>query len=212
MHSSIVVTKPALDIKLISLYEAKVSLGLPTASTLEDELLTFIINRSSDEVQTLCSRVFPKEQVIETFREINNPITQLPLSRYPVKPDDIVSIAIDNDPIEYDIDSESGILTLYGGNFWAESVVATYAGGYEVPQEVPPALRQATLLIAKETYYQTQRGDASIRQIAHKESRIIYFDPATMIKAMNSGSSGQGGSAAQNAAKNLLQRYTRLTA
>jgi hypothetical protein len=90
-------------------------------------------------------------------------------------------------------------------------VVATYAGGYAIPQEVPPALRQATLLFAKDYYQTTQRGDQSIRQIAHKESRIIYFDPATMMKAMNSGGGG-GGSAAQNAARNLLQRYTRLTA
>jgi hypothetical protein len=211
MHSSIVVTKPAPDPALITLYEAKVALQIPTSSTDMDELLRFIIIRASDEVQTLCSRVFPKEEVIETFREIGNPITRLPLSRYPVKVDDIVSIAIDGSPAEFDVDSASGILTLYGGNFWSESVVATYAGGYAIPQEVPPALRQATLLFAKDYYQTTQRGDQSIRQITHKESRIIYFDPATMMKAMNSGGSG-GGSAAQNAARNLLQRYTRLTA
>jgi hypothetical protein len=214
MHSSIAVVKPALDIGLISLYEAKVSLGIPTSSTDQDELLRFIINRASDEVQTLCSRVFPKEEVIETFREINNPITRLPLSRYPVQLDDISSIVIDGTDTVYDLDSETGILTLYAGNFWAETVVVSYSGGYEIPQGVPPALRQATLLFTKEIYYSAQRGDTSIRQVAHKESRIIYFDPATMIKAMNTGGSGGGGggSAAQNAAKNLLQRYTRLTA
>jgi len=212
MHSSIQVIEPALDKALITLYEAKVALKISPSSTDSDEALQLIILRASDEVQTICSRVFPKETVVETFREIVNPITRLPLSRYPVKPNDILSVVIDGTDIEYDIDSESGILTLYGGNFWAESVVATYAGGYEIPQEVPPALRQATLLMTKEAYHSEQRGDSSIRQIAHKESRIIYFDPATMLKAMNSGSSGQGGSAAQNATKNLLMRYTRLTA
>jgi len=212
MHSSIVVTKPAPDPALVTLYEAKVALKIPTESTDSDEMLRFIILRSSDEVQTLCSRVFPKEEVIETFREIVNPITRLPLSRYPVKPEDIFSIVVDGTEIEYDVDVNSGILTLYNGGFWAETVVATYAGGYEIPHEVPPALKQATLMMAKEAYYSTQRGDSSIRQITHKESRIVYFDPSTMIKAMNSGSSGGGGSAAQNAAKSLLQRYTRLTA
>jgi hypothetical protein len=213
MHSSITVTKPALDTALVTLYEAKVALKIPAESTDNDEMLKFIIDRSSDEVQTLCSRVFPKEDVIETFREIDNPITRLPLSRYPVKPQDIVSIAVDGGTVDFDIDQESGILTLFSGAFWAQSVVATYAGGYAIPQEVPPALRQATLLFAREAYYSSLRGDTTVRQIAHKESRISYFDPATLARAMSSGSSGSsGGSAAQNAAKSLLQRYTRLTA
>jgi hypothetical protein len=214
MHSSITVTKPAPDKALVTLYEAKVSLKIPTSSTDSDEMLRFIILRASDEVQTLCSRVFPKEEVIETFREIANPITRLPLSRYPVKPQDIISVAVDGGPVDFDIDQESGILTLYGGSFWSESVIATYAGGYEIPQEVPPALRQAVLLFARETYFSSQHGDTSVRQITHKESRITYFDPSAMVKAMNSGGGGGsgGGSAAQNAAKSLLQRYTRLTA
>jgi hypothetical protein len=210
MHSSITVTKPALDTALITLYEAKVSLKIPTESTINDEMLKFIIDRASDEVQTLCSRVFPKEEVIETFREIENPITRLPLSRYPVKPEDIVSVAVDGGPVDFDIDQESGILTLFNGTFWAQSVIATYAGGYEIPQEVPPALKQAVLLFAREAYYSSLRGDTTVRQITHKDSRIVYFDPNTILKAMMAG--GKGGSPAQTAAMSLLQRYTRLTA
>jgi hypothetical protein len=213
MHSSITVTTPAPDKALVTLYEAKTSLKIPTSSTDSDELLKMLIIQASDEAQTLCSRVFPKESVIETFREIENPITRLPLSRYPVKPEDIVSIDVDGGPVDFDIDQESGILTLFAGDFWAESVVATYAGGYKVPQEVPPALRQAVLLFVRESYYSTARGDSSVRAIAHKESRITYFDPASMMKAMASGGGGSsGGTASQKAAQALLQRYTRLTA
>jgi hypothetical protein len=219
MHSSIIVTKPAPDISLITLYEAKVSLKLDATSTAEDESLKFMILRASDEVGVLCSRVFAKESVIETFREIVNPISRLYLSRYPVKPADIVSIEIDEDaldPIDYDIDPETGKLTLPGGT-WAEDIVVTYSGGYEVPQEVPPALRQAVILLTREAYYTTQRGDASVRSISHKESRIIYFDPATQMKAAaaaggGGGGGAAGGTAAQKAAQSLLQRYTRLTA
>jgi hypothetical protein len=211
MHSSVVVTKPAPDKSLITLYEAKVALKIAPSSTDSDELLKFIILRSSDEVQTLCSRVFPKEAVIETFREIEQPITRLYLSRYPVQLDDIESIAVDGNVSEFDIDPESGKLSLFGGAQWPESVVATYAGGYAIPQEVPPAIKQAVLLFTRDSYYSSQRGDASVRQISHKESRISYFDPSKM-GGSSSSSSGGGGSPAENAARNLLQRYTRLTA
>jgi hypothetical protein len=212
MHSSIIVTKPAPDKSLITLYEAKVALKIAPSSSDSDELLKFIILRSSDEVQTLCSRVFPKEAVVETFREIEQPITKLYLSRYPVQPLDVVSITADaGDVTGFDIDPESGKLSLTGGALWAESVVATYAGGYAIPQEVPPAIKQAVLLFTRDAYYASQRGDASVRQISHKESRISYFDPSKMGGSLSS-SSGGGGSPAENAARNLLQRYTRLTA
>lgn len=209
MHSSITVVKPAPDIALVTLYEAKVALKIPTSSTTDDESLKYMILRASDEVQTLCSRFFPKEQVIETFREIENPITKLYLSRWPVKPDDIVSIEVDGGEADFDIDSESGKLSLWGGNFWAETVIATYSGGYEIPQGVPPALKQAVLLFTRDAYYSAQRGDASIRSITHKESRIMYFDPNAKS---SSGGGGASGSPAQRAAKDLLQRFTRLTA
>jgi hypothetical protein len=207
MHSSILVTKAAPDTSLITLYEAKLGLKIPTSNADQDEQLKFMILRASDEVQTLCSRVFPKEGVVETFREIENPISRLYLSRYPVKREDIVSIEADGMPLDYDVDGQSGKLTLVGGNVWADSVIIEYAGGYAIPNEVPYALRQATLLITRDAYYAMQRGDASIRQISHKESRISYFDPSK-----TGGSSSSGGTPGQEAAKNLLQRYTRLVA
>jgi hypothetical protein len=215
MHSSIIVTKPAPDISLITLYEAKIALNIPTSDTSSDEALKFFILRSSDEAQVLCSRFFARESVIETFREVVNPITRLYLSRYPVKPEDIVSIEVDGAPLTgYDIDPETGKLSLWDGTTWAESIVATYTGGYEVPQGVPPSLRQAVILLTREAYYSTAHGDSSVRSITHKESRIMYFDPAAMVKAMSSGggSGPSGGTAAQKAAQSLLQRYTRLTA
>ncbi len=210
MHSSITVTKPAPDKALVTLYEAKVALKISPSSTTDDESLRLMILRASDEVQTLCSRVFPKEEVIEIFREIDNPITRLYLSRYPVKSEDIVSIEADGMPLDYDVDTESGKLTLVDGNVWAQSVTVEYAGGYAIPHEVPGALRNAVLLFTKDAYYATQRGDSSIRQISHKESRISYFDQSKM--GGTSGGSGAGGSPSQNAAKSLLQRYTRLIA
>jgi hypothetical protein len=210
MHSSIIVKKAAPDPALVTLHEAKTALQLPTNVTTGDEALRQMILRSSDEVQTLCSRVFPKETVIETFRECDNPISRLYLSRYPVQPLDIVSITADGSALdlEYDIDVASGKLSLWGGNIWASSLTVEYAGGYEIPNGVPYALRQAVLLFIRDAYHTAARGDSSIRQISHKESRISYFDQS---KA-DSGASGGGVSAAQKAATSLLQRYTRLIA
>ena len=210
MHSSIVVVKAAPTLALVSLYEAKIALQIPPSSTSDDEALQFMIERSSDEVQTLCSRFFPKETVIETFREVDNPITKLYLSRYPVKAEEITNITGNGSPweIEYDVDSFSGKLSLWGGSLWTSSISVEYSGGYAIPHEVPPALKQAVLLFTKDAYYASQRGDSSIRQISHKESRISYFDTGKD----SGGASSGAGSAAQKAATSLLQRYTRLTA
>jgi hypothetical protein len=61
-------------------------------------------------------------------------------------------------------------------------------------------------MLAREAYYSTLRGDASVRMVAHKESRIIYFDPNVLAK---SGGGGSHGTPAQRAASDLLTHFTR---
>jgi len=211
MHSSIMITKAAPDKALVTLYEAKVSLRLPTNGTTNDELLKFAINRASDEVNWTCARDFAYETVIEKFHEILNPITRLYLSRYPVKPEEVVSIDVNNssiDPATYEVDEQSGKVTILGG-IWAEDVTVTYSGGYKIPQGVPPALRQACLLLTREAYYSSLRGDPSVRSITHKESRIMYFDPNAALK----GSAGAGGGTpAAKAAEALLFNFMKVMA
>jgi len=210
MHSSIMITKAAPDKALVTLYEAKVSLRLPTDSATNDELLKFAINRASDEVNWTCARDFAYETVVEKFHEILNPITRLYLSRYPVKPAEIVSIDIDGvslDPDTYEVDEPSGKVTILGG-VWAEDVSVTYSGGYKIPQGVPPALRQACLLLTREAYYSSLRGDPSVRSISHKESRVMYYDPNASMK----GTGGAGGTPAQKAAEQLLFNFMKVMA
>jgi hypothetical protein len=86
----------------------------------------------------------------------------------------------------------------------------TYTGGYELPFESPPALRQAAILAVREAYYASIRGDATIRMVGHKESRVIYFDPNAALKAISGSGSGGGGSAATRSMKALLERFTRM--
>ena len=102
-------------------------------------------------------------------------------------------MAIDYD---YELDAEKGRLTRIAAA-WVEPVVVTYTGGYELPMEAPFALQSASLLLTREAYYASIRGDASIRSVSHKEARVMYFDPNAKSNAAGGGAAaGGGGSAA----------------
>lgn len=204
MQSSIQIVKRADDISLISLYEAKIALQI-TDDT-QDELLERLILQMSGEIAALCNRTFARETLIETFREINENIARLYLSHWPVKE---ITLVTNNGAelvadVDYELDSETGRLWNISGT-WDEPVVVAYTGGYLLPFEAPYALRQASILLSREAYFAATRGDASVRMISHKDSRIIYFDP----NARTAVASGAAGSAAQRAAGDLLKRFTR---
>jgi Phage gp6-like head-tail connector protein len=214
MQSTIVVVEPAESIDLITLDEFKRALNITT--TTQDQMLSELITRVSAEIAAYCNnRVFGAETVIETFTEIPPPQNRLFLARFPVKtPDDILSIdnagaAVDpaNDCL---LDALWGKLTLRNGATFVEESVISYRGGYNLPDEAPPALKQAATILMREAYYASLRGDQSVRMLAHKESRIIYFDPNTLAKAATSGSGvSGGGTAAQRAVHDLLSHFTR---
>jgi hypothetical protein len=164
-------------------------------------MLDFIIRRSSAAVATLCNRVFAKESVIETFREIDTP--RLFLDRYPIT--NVAAISAQGatvDPTTYDLDTHSGRLMTISGAKWLAPVQVTYTAGYELPFESPPDLRQAALLMIRDEYWSAQRGDSNIRMIAHKESRVIYYDPVR--KGMGSSPSGPS-----QQVRDLLSSYTK---
>jgi Phage gp6-like head-tail connector protein len=223
MQTIIEVLKPATELSLITLFEAKNALNLTDEKS--DDLLEFIIKRASDEVARYCNRVFAQETVTETFHNMDD-TTKLFLERYPVK--EIISVycngvlmppppnyppgyvyppGITPPTYYYKLDKLMGKMICCSGTF-AEPTVVTYTGGYELPFESPPALRQAAVLAAREAYYAALRGDATVRMVGHKESRVIYFDPNAALKAV-SGGSGGGGSAATRSMKALLERFTR---
>jgi hypothetical protein len=94
---------------------------------------------------------------------------------------------------------------LPSGNY-VEQPIVNYSGGYHLPDEAPPALKQAAIMLMREAYYASVRGDATVRMIGHKESRIIYFDPNLL--ARSTGGSGHG-TPAQRAAADILSSFTR---
>ena len=203
MHTTIKVIKPATDLSLITLFEAKNALSLH--DEVSDDLIKFIVARSSDEIARYCNRVLAQETVTETFYETNGH-NRLFLERYPVKE----VIEVNGGPAtDYDLDQLSGKLLGFNGGF-SDPTVVTYTGGYELPFELPPSLRQAAILAVREAYYSSIRGDSTIRMIGHKESRVIYFDPNAALKASSGSSAGGGGSAATRSMKALLERFTRM--
>jgi hypothetical protein len=210
MQSTIVVVTPAVSIDLITIDELKRALNL--TSTTQDAMLTDLITRVSAEVAAYCNnRVFGYESVRETFTELSADTRRLFLARYPIPGDNtgITSITINGAVQTYPggmlLDSLWGKLTLPNGGF-IEQTVIEFSGGYNLPDEAPPALKQAVVMLAREAYYSTLRGDATVRMIAHKESRIIYFDPNVLAK---SGGGGSHGTPAQRAAADLLTHFTR---
>lgn len=207
MQSSMVVIEPAKDISLITLYEAKLALNLSTSNdTTTDDQLEMLIEWSSAEIAALANRTFAKERVSETFRNVDTYYsTRLFLSHWPVHSIEVVDE--DGDTLVaddgYEVDARSGTLTRLNAA-WGDPVTVTYTGGYDLPYDSPRALRQAALLLTREAYNAAVRGDATIRMIGHKESRVIYFDPNA-----KSGGGGSTKSPAQRAVGDLLRHFMR---
>jgi hypothetical protein len=213
MQSTIVVTTPATSIDLIALDELKRALNI--TATASDEMLAELITRVSDEIAAYCGRVFGYETVVETFTELSTDNkNRLFLARYPIPQDStgITAITSGAAALTYPngllLDSLWGKLTLPSGNY-VEQTIVNYSGGYHLPDEAPPALKQAAIMLMREAYYASVRGDATVRMIGHKESRIIYFDPNLL--ARSTGGSGHG-TPAQRAAADILSSFTRYEA
>lgn len=213
MQSSLFIVEPAQNISLVSLYEAKLALGLSTSTDEEtNDKLELMIKWTSAEVAALCNRTFAQETVEETFIELDSSgANRLFLSHWPVTNIDSIN---DNgnileEDVDYNLDANSGILTRLGG-VWNQGAIVIYTGGYDLPNEAPIALQQATVLMVKEVYSSSTAsslasGGAAVRMVAHKESRIMYYDPN---KASSSNSSSSG-SPAKRAAADLLKHFMR---
>jgi len=206
------VVTPAKESSLLSVYECKLALGLPSGDPSKDNQLELLIKWASDEVSTLCGRVFARETVVDTFREFGQQ-NHVYLTHFPVEAADVTSVSEGNgaplDPTLYEINEDGGIVSKLSG-LWNDPVIVSYTGGYDLPLDAPPALAQAVQLLTREAYYANLRGDQTVRMVGHKESRIIYFDPAAMLRASLGGAAGKAGSPARRAVSDLLFVYTRL--
>jgi hypothetical protein len=204
---------------LISLDEAKVMLGIDAADTTGDAQLQMLISQNSVLAANQCNRVFAYETLRETWRCVGpvccpDGAARIYLTHYPVKADDLTLVYTPNgtliDPNSYELDEESGKLTIFGG--YSNEIVVTYSGGYHLPDECPLDLKQAAGLMVSN--YRTQAaaaatGGSGIRMLAHKESRIMYFSPKDMAGGGGTTSTGPTTSASTTAIKTILENYVR---
>lgn len=212
MQTSITVVTPATSTSLVNIDEARLALNLSksTDMTAHDQVELFI-QWASGEISTLANRVFAREEVVETFRNIDGSTVRLYLERWPVA--EIASVDENGvllvNGTDYEIDAGSGTLARLGDTAWTEPVIVTYTGGYQLPNDAPPALKQATLLLTREAYQAATRGDSTVRMISHKESRVIYFDPNARGGGQAGGQVGSVGSATKRAVIDLLRHFMR---
>jgi hypothetical protein len=203
------VLEPAENYDLLTLEELKTILGISASDTSEDEQLQLWIEQYSDVVATMCNRVFAKEKVAETWRGDSMPFDspRLFLTHYPVADDDIESVESPRgstlDPAVYEIENGSGKMRLDGA--WSEPITVTYTGGYDLPDEAPPALKQATGLLIQGARAEMSRAAVSgIKSITHRESRVQFMDTNILAK----GNLGALGAAAETV-NALLYKYMR---
>jgi hypothetical protein len=182
------VITPATVFDLLTLDEAKLLVGIPTTDTTHDAVIPMLISTNSTMIAELCNRTFAKEKVTETWRETVN--GRLFLSHWPVIDTDVESVADAGVTLavgEYELEGQSGKLSniLPGGpasSPWMTPAVVTYTGGYVLPDDAPLPLKHATaILIRDDLIRMRQAQTAGIRMIAHKESRVMFFDPNLLL-------------------------------
>lgn len=204
------IIKAADSHDLLSLEEAKLLMSIPVSSTTDDEQLKLFISIASQTVARLCNRIFAREELEETWREIGD--RRIFLSHWPVKKADVVSVESPGGTIltsGYELEEASGKISIYGnGSYasgWREPVVCHYTGGYLLPDEAPMPLKSATyLLVTQQKLLSTLGPVAGLKQLSHKESRVVFHDPNTILQAVLGSQGGQ-----TQAVMNILGHYIR---
>jgi hypothetical protein len=210
---STTVITPASSYDLATLDEVKTMIGISLTDTSEDQLLQMWITAYSDIIATMCHRVFGYEEVEETWRGDTKPYDpdcgRVFLTRWPVASGDIQSVTgPDGTDLSggYELESASGKLQFFNIP-WSEPIRIHYSGGYQLPDEAPPALKQALgLLVQIARVWQSRGMTAGVRSISHRESRVQFFDIFQELGKM--GAPGPLGMA-QGMVNSLLYKYQR---
>jgi hypothetical protein len=206
------VLTPASSQDLVTLPEAKIMAGIAPTDTSQDAQLALLITMQSATIGDLINRVLARERVIESWREMetSGPGHRIFLTHFPVNLADIETVTMADialAPTDWVLEEESGKLSKYDG--WSEPVTVTYTGGYLLPDEAPPSLKNAVGILLREARRQILYANIEgVRSISHKSARVQFLDPSRM--AGSAAGAKSGGSAAENAVRTLLDRYTRL--
>jgi len=204
------VLEPAASFALLTLDELKIMLGVADGDVSSDAQLQQMIDWYSAYASNVANRVFARQKVRETWRDIND--RRVFLSHFPVKEEDIESVESPRGTLvpitDYEFEEESGKLSLFGSR--AEPIVITYTGGFDLPDDAPADLKHITSLFVRQGRTEAQReATAGIKSISHKDQRVMFFDPNQAAAGGGSSSAG-GGVEALRAAHAMLSHYSRL--
>jgi hypothetical protein len=204
---TIKVLTPATSFALLTLAELKTMLGIHAGDVSNDPQLQQWIDWYSATVSQITNRVFAREKVRETWRDTND--RRLFLSHWPVKEDDIESVLVGGGGTAvYELEEASGKVSLFGS--YAAPIVVTYTGGFNLPDEAPNDLKNATAIMVRQEKSATQRdATAGIRSISHKDSRVMFFDPNAHLSG-GGGAYVGGSTEAIRAVHAMLYHYSRL--
>src|SRR5882672_4743043 len=168
---------PATVFDLMTLDELKQALGISVSTQVSDDQWEWLIESNSATIAELCNRVFAKEEVEESWRDLVN--RRVFLTHYPVKAADIQSVTTNgNVRLDYELEEASGKLSIFTDQ--AEPIVVTYTGGFDLPDEAPMPLKQACILLSATWKAELAMVQVTgVRMIAHKESRVMFHTPTT---------------------------------
>lgn len=199
------VLQPASSFALMSLAELKTALGIADDDVSQDVQLQQWIDQYSDVIATRCNRVFAREKVTETWRELQS--NRVYLSHWPVKEADIelVECPRGSSMTNWELEEGSGKLELFGGQ--DEPIRVTYTGGFTLPNAAPDALKAACELMVRTARTETtQMATSGIRMIAHKESRVMFYPSSQTTTTTTSSAKG----APMQTIDSLLYHYIRI--
>lgn len=186
---------------LATLEDVKLELGI--TGTTDDAKLTALISRISGAIGDYCDRLFSLEDATEIFvfdvRERFLSRQPLLLRQYPVV--EIESVTMDGVELlsdAYEFDLASGRIWLVSGA-WSGRVEVHYTGGFDLPDEAPPALQWA-LIEAMRQRLAFSSADPTVRSTAHGDTSVSFYSEPT------GGASGFSG-----AIISALQPYRRIT-
>jgi hypothetical protein len=193
--------------ELISLASLKLELGI--TGTTDDALLTSRIDRESQLIAEECDRRFAFASAVETF--IFGPDEQSPaggglsLRLYPIYAIESVTIggaALADD--DFFCEDDNGLLFRAALGIWSGTVVVTYSGGYQLPDDAPARLAQACIEAIRVKRSAATR-DPGISSLSHGDMRVSYFQESTAASSDSSGGLPQS-------VLNLIKPYRRLSA
>jgi hypothetical protein len=196
---------PTSPYDLMTLAEAKTFLGITDSG--RDAQIQMWLTMASMSVAEMAGRVFAKERGRETWFCMGSP--SLYLTHLPVKAADIESVTEDGVPTaSTDYIVEESVGHLYKTTGWTVPIEIVYTGGYLCPQEVPADMKyMAALLLQEQRSTAQQAAVAGIRQLRHKSSSVSYHDPNRYASRTGGAT---GGTAAQQAVRNMLTNYVRI--